>query len=352
MAEVSNTGVNTGAKKHYAWLDIAKALGVLATIVTHCFQSSVTSTLLTTVFFLLFFTAAGYTIKPVESARKLGKATWNDFTKMIVPSFFVFLLSGVYSWWTSSLRGEVPMWAHFVEKAKIFVGPDVPIMWFFIALFWAKLVYRILLTWFPRFRTIPILFLLALCLRFSPEHRLPLMLDVVPMLLIFMDEGQWIKWLDIFCEKNNGESWFIKYKWPVLVVSDLICAFIVYRWVFVRKYFTMLSARDYTVKTVIMDLAFLWLIVQGIKLVQNLKIMGPLRLLGKHTLGFIYIHFLDAYWLVQLIAILMAKMGTESPYVLFVIRFTVICILLAICVYIQKFGKEKIALLRAKSKTK
>lgn len=335
-------GNNTVKKVHYGWLDIAKALGILSTIVTHCFQTSVTVCLWTTVLFLLFFIATGYTIKPVDSMKKLGRGTWNDFTKMVVPSFFVFLLSGVYSWWTSSLRGEVPMWAHFVEKAKIFVGPDVPIMWFFIALFWAKLVYRILLTWFPRFRTIPILFLGALCLRFSPEHRLPLMIDVVPMLLIFIDEGQWLKQLDLFCDRNKDEKWFIRFKWPALIVSDLLCALIVYRWVFVRKYFMIISARDYTVKTVIMDIAFLWLLVQVCKLVQNLKILEPLKALGRHTLGFIYIHFLDAYWLMQLIYIFMAKIGTESPFVLFVIRFTTICILLAACVYIQRFFKEKI----------
>lgn len=334
-----------GTKKIYPWLDLAKAIGLLGTIISHCFQASVEICCFSTSIFFMFYIAAGYTIKPVDSVKKFGKSTWNDFKKMIVPSFLVFLLSGVYSWWTSSLRGEVPMWAHFVEKARIFVSPDVPIMWFFIALFWGKLIYRVLLTWFPRFRTIPILFLTALCLRYSPEHRLPLMIDVVPMVLIFMDEGYWIKQLDMFCVSHASVNWFEKSKWIVLSLSDIVCLAIVYRCIVVRKYFMLLSARDYTAKTVIMVVALMWLLVQLCKLVQNSSFIRPLILLGKHTLGFIYLHFLDGYWLMPIVGLLVGYLGVSeahSDLVSFAFRFVGLCCGTALCVCIQKVVKEKI----------
>lgn len=76
-----------GTKQRVAWLDIAKGIAILCTIVGHTVSyGSRARNLIFSFHMPLFFLLAGYTIRPA-CGKDLAAATWKDFKRLYIPVF-------------------------------------------------------------------------------------------------------------------------------------------------------------------------------------------------------------------------------------------------------------------------
>ena len=325
MAEV---GINTTSKR-IEWLDIAKAVAIMGTIGGHTFTQQTLLVCLSYTCFAMFWIISGYTIKPCNGVRGLLNRTLADFKKMIIPAFLVCLLSGVLA----TLSGEYRDWNALINNLKqsvtFFVSSNPGMLWFFWALFWAKLLYRIMLK-LGNFRYIPMIILLVLSLVYSPMHRFPVLLDVSPVGMLFLEMGHLLK----VCDRKIANV--SKVKQLLIEGGVLVLALLgTYYLTWTRRLYIDLAGRDYTLQALLQCVCLMLLVLFVCKIISLTPASDFISEVGQHTFGILLLHFLDGYWLSPIVEILFDATGFSNVFLYFGIRVVLLLIVTFVFVKLQ-----------------
>lgn len=80
--------LETQIKKRIDWLDIAKGIAIICTIIGHSVEKNKIGVFIFSFHMPLFFILSGYTLKKIQFSE-LPKATLKDFLRLILPVFAV-----------------------------------------------------------------------------------------------------------------------------------------------------------------------------------------------------------------------------------------------------------------------
>lgn len=217
----------SGKGKRLEWIDIAKGIGILAMLVGHNIESI--ESFVYSFHMPLFFILAGYTIKPLEKGE-LKKATYKDFQRLIIPCIITRFMVLVYD---CVHFGEGILHELYIFAGSLLWGghngsffgrelPNVGRIWFLLALFWAKMIYRVLLDKIDDKKRMAFLTLLAFGSMYIGvnEIRLPQSMDLVFVSLLFMEIGRLIKNNRVCRRINNAMLLVIFAIWTFLACNQ------------------------------------------------------------------------------------------------------------------------------------
>ncbi|MGN1167358.1 MAG: acyltransferase family protein [Lachnospiraceae bacterium] len=190
---------NSKVEDRLDWLDIAKGIEIICTIIGHTVAfGERTRNLIFSFHMPLFFLLAGYTIKPIQSNSFSGFIK-KDFVRLIIPVFIIQCINLVVStlikgepfvnslwdiicpilWGNATNYGPLP----FSVPLKVY---GIGALWFLIALFWARCFYRLFDYKIKEYRFIILLVFAFLGMWIGSIIRLPHCLDMMPLILLFM----------------------------------------------------------------------------------------------------------------------------------------------------------------------
>lgn len=317
-------------KKRIEWLDVAKTIAILGTIGSHTFAGRPLLHCVSYTLFVIFWLTSGYTIRPCNGMRGLINCTLKDIKRMIIPSFFICIFSAVLA----TLVGEYCNWETLVNNIKnhalFFVSSNPGMLWFFWALLWAKLLYRIFLK-MGYFRYIPMVILVVLAMIYSPEHRLIMMLDVTPVGVLLLEFGHLLKCADV---KMKALSVKKQYLIEVLITAIAVAGSFYLTWE--KRLYIDLSGRDYTVLAILQCVCLMIFVLVICKELCKTPLVQPLSEIGQHTFGILLLHFLDGYWISPITDRLFELVGFSNDFIYFGIRVALLIIVTQICVKIQE----------------
>ncbi len=192
-------------RKRIEWLDIAKGIGILTVVASHCIAISDTLCQLIFVFHMpLFFLLSGYTFSAKDS---FPKTLFKKARALLVP-FFLYFAVGVLT------VMAIPVWRQAVTSEAllrdiVFATPNTAqnsSIWFLVCLFFVTIVYYILHK-LPLWMQIPLIAVLFYCgmwyakVRFQypvwNNPRLPFVLDILPAGMVFYALGHYARRWDI-----------------------------------------------------------------------------------------------------------------------------------------------------------
>lgn len=181
------------------WLDIAKGLTIICTIIGHTvlFGSQIRN-LIFSFHMPLFFLIAGYTIKKI-AMNQLWVATVKDFKRLIVPCIGLRILNAGFDFFVNHRTFKEVffdnlmrfLWGNgneYVYGDFEFLG--IGVIWFLIALFWGKLFYRIMMQMVPSYRMMFLLFGTFGSILVGQRIRLPQGVDLIFLIMFFMECGK------------------------------------------------------------------------------------------------------------------------------------------------------------------
>ena len=175
-------------KKRIDWLDIAKGIVIICTIIGHSVGKDRIIVFIFSFHMPLFFILSGYTIKKIPLSQ-FKKATIKDFIRLIIPIFVVFAIDFILQ----ILFFDKSAFSLIKTDIKKFIwgtcNRGVGRLWFLVALFYSKFFFRLVLNKIPKYREI---FLLVGTYIFSvPGLKIetPQNLDLIFVAMLFMDIG-------------------------------------------------------------------------------------------------------------------------------------------------------------------
>lgn len=183
-------------KPRIEWMDIAKAIAILAMVEGHVVPyGGYMRNWIYSFHMPLFFLLTGFTIKPVSSGRELLRAVKKDFLRIMLPCIVTQGVNGLLSYLiydevavdSLRLRMEQLFWGSAIE---VYGHSSLGMIWFLTALFWTKFLYYLVCLLFPtKYKGAVFLFLGLLGKMLSNYERyLPQALDVacVAVLLVYI----------------------------------------------------------------------------------------------------------------------------------------------------------------------
>lgn len=286
-----------GEKKRIEWIDIAKGIAIVCTIAGHTVPyGSALRNLIYSFHMPLFFFLCGCTLRPVQSGE-LKKAAHQDAKRLLIPVTIVVLADLIAEVLTkdaafSEAIVRLPLkliWGNAMDSsaAPTSLGinlPSVGQVWFLLALFWVKQVWRITERNISEQRLLVFTIAAFAGVLASKKVWLPQSLDIVPVALFFVEAG----YLLTHSESNS----FIK--------SPISGAAAFFAWIYLSWYkglHLILATRDYpyTIMCLIVSLVGIITMIQLSQALSGLKISGILSFLGRHSLALLCIHDLDNY---------------------------------------------------------
>lgn len=286
------------SKERIQWLDVAKGIAIICTIIGHTVAfGSQTRNLIFSFHMPLFFLLSGYTIKTI-SKDKMFSATWKDFKRLVFPFFvlgFVNVLLLVMledAEFIPCLKLQIKrfMWGNGNDYLEILFEPPIKmfgvgVIWFLVALFWGKLAYRIFDRTVSKNRVIFLMFLSFIGIWISNVTRLPQCFDMIPLIMLFIEGGRIIR------EEVNPDS----IVWKCL---GIISFFIWIYFAWDKGIYIELATRKYPYTMLSVLIAFLGCIcvIQFSQAIEKLKISEPLIFVGKNSLELLCIHYLDLFY--------------------------------------------------------
>lgn len=286
------------SKQRILWLDIAKGIAIICTIIGHtvAFGSQIRN-LIFSFHMPLFFLLSGYTIKTI-SKDKMISATWKDFKRLIIPFFFMGIINVLLlvvlknAHFFPSLKLQIKrfMWGNGNDYLGDLCSPPimmfgVGVIWFLVALFWGKLAYRIFDRTVSKNRLIFLLFLSFVGIWISNVARLPQCIDMIPVIMLFIEGGRIIR-DDVDTDSNV---------WKCLGIISFF-VWIYFAWD--KGIYIELATRKYPYTMLSVLIAFLGCIcvIQLSQAIENIKIVRLLIYVGKYSLDLLCIHYLDVYF--------------------------------------------------------
>ena len=275
--------METQIKKRIDWLDIAKGIAILCTIIGHSFGKNRIGVFIFSFHMPLFFILSGYTIKKIPPAE-FKKSTFKDFKRLIIPIFIVFAVDFLLQILFCD-KALVPL---LKSDIKRFIwgtcNRGVGRLWFLVALFYSKFCFRLVLNKIPKYREI---FLLVGTYIFSvPGLKIetPQNLDLIFVAMLFMDAGYHLR--------NSVDEDSSKLE-KVGIAAFFIWTYLVWE----KNIYTDLAQRLYSPLAIIAALCGSLCVIQLSKLFECSKfLVKVLGFFGKWSLDLLCIHQLDGYW--------------------------------------------------------
>lgn len=194
MDEKSVAGIK---KPRIAWIDIAKAIAILAMIEGHVVvYGGYARNLIYSFHMPLFFILTGYTVKQVTCLREFLTAVKKDFLKIMLPCIATQAVNGLLSYLiydetaidSLRLRIEQLFWGSAID---VYGHSCLGMIWFLVALFWTKVLYYIVcLTFRSKYNGAVFLALAVAGKMLSVYGKyLPQSLDIVCVAVLFVYIG-------------------------------------------------------------------------------------------------------------------------------------------------------------------
>lgn len=280
------------------WLDIAKGIAIICTIIGHTVEfGSRTRNLIFSFHMPLFFILAGFTIKQI-SGQEIPSAMKKDFRRLILPVFLVRMIDAGYSIFFENEKFFYALWDNvkrimwgngneyeMILFSKKLQMPKVGVVWFLIALFWGKLAYRLCLIYIKRNRAIFLLMLAFAGIWIGTKCRLPQGMDMIPVIMLFMECGHFLK------DKVDMES----FEWTKIGVISFFV------WIYLtvdRGIYIEMALRQYPYSMVCVLIAIMASIavIQFCQSIEHTAVAKPLAFIGKNSLLLLCIHHFDEYF--------------------------------------------------------
>lgn len=275
--------METQIKKRIDWLDIAKGIAIICTIIGHSFGKNRIGVFIFSFHMPIFFILSGYTLKKIQFSE-FTKAIFKDFKRLIIPVFVVFVIDFILQ----ILFSNKSPFSLMKSDVKRFIwgtcNRGVGRLWFLVALFYSKFFFRIVLNKIQKYREI---FLLLGTYIFSVpglKIELPQNLDLIFVAMLFMDAG--------YILRNSVDE-----NSPKIEKLGIGCFFV---WVFLvwnHKVYTDLAQRLYPPLAIVAALCGSLCVIQLSKIFECSKFLTKIiGFFGKWSLDLLCIHQLDGYF--------------------------------------------------------
>lgn len=314
MEAIGKNAGDDARKSRVEWLDIAKGLAIICVIVGHTAVSGEGIRNLIFSFHLpLFFIIAGFTIKRI-SMTEIKQSLKKDFMRLILPVFLMRSINLAISMIfyhepfaeTFLINIYSILWGNgndYVPFSSSFKFWGVGEIWFLIALFWAKLLYRIFDNYIIHYRFIVLLLLAFGGMWTGSVVRLPQCMDMMPLILLFMECGRYLR-NEVDMQSKAWEK--------TGVAAFFIWIFLVWN----KEIYIEMATREYPYFMVSVLLAVLGsiVVIQFSQALGQLRWSKALAFLGRNSLILLCIHHLDWY-VPQLWTVTIFKEGSSLIFV-------------------------------------
>lgn len=272
-------------KPRLLWLDAAKGLAILLTIVGRTLNGALRD-MIYSFHMPLFFILAGYSLKPLEG--ELLPALRKDAKRLLLPVVFVCLLRLGFSTVTdpAGFPGHLRqtllslLWGNGCARYSL---PGIGIVWFLTALFLSRQLYRLLAAKVTNFRLLFCFVLAFFGMYIGRYVWLPQSLDLVFVALLFLEAGSLYR-------RAESEA-------PKLLPALGCVCFCLWVYATYHRHLSMeMSIREFHLSVICLLVAMagsVW-IIQLMQAAEGFSfLMKPLAFLGRHSLALMCVHSLD-----------------------------------------------------------
>lgn len=279
--------MNNQTKYRIAWLDIAKGIAILCTIIGHIvpFGSHIRN-IIFSFHMPLFFVVSGYTIKQIPFSS-LKSATFKDFKRLIIPFCFIKIIETFIGIIQLHVPVKECIYTHFLgfiwgNGCNYWKFPGIGAIWFFLTLFYSKLLFRVFLSLIKKNRGICLMFFSFLSILIGNKIWLPQNIDLIFPAMFFMYAG--------YIYKNNVQE-DSKYTHIFGIIAFVIWTYMAWN----KGVYIELATRHYPMYMICLLIALCgaFCIIQFSESIEELKISKPLIFLGKNSFDLLCIHHLD-----------------------------------------------------------
>lgn len=284
---------DTTTKKRMGWLDIAKTIAMVTVVTVHSTKEFSLPMLVCVSFCMQIFAAsAGVTIKKIDW-KDIPSATWKDCKQLFIPYAICYVIMQFLLGYT----GRKVAKPFYMYLLGIFIDDNPGMIWFLSALFWGRLMYRVLLH-IPHEvgRIITVIACTITGIILGNYFNVPLRIDVAMVCLLFIEEGYQIGRL---IKNNPGVLNKPKWYYAIVLVGIIIWAIIV-PGLHSTISFASIGARynpfpGFLAAPVILPLMFLLA-----EAFESVKYVGQfMEWFGRNTYTFFFIHFFDEFWILK-----------------------------------------------------
>lgn len=279
-------------KRRIDWVDSAKGVAILGTIVSHSVeQGTLLRNFLFSFHMPLFFILSGFTANPVNDKKSLLAKTKKDLIKLICPVFII--AAARYAYYFLFLTDHSAYSAYILLK-KLIVSlywstsvqsfDAVGALWFLICLFMAKLIFNLHNIYFKNDKNKGLCFILGILgiILGYLGKRLPFNFDITLVAVLFITIGY------------TTRTYFNKIKNKSLVY--LLLAIIIWEACLLNGQFIELKTRNYgaNLLTTIEAVCGTFVVCYICNVVNEKKIIKKvLNFLGINSLIILCIHSID-----------------------------------------------------------
>lgn len=281
------------SKKRMGWLDIAKTIAMVTVVTVHSTKEFSLPMLVCVSFCMQIFAAsAGVTIKKIDW-KDIPMATWRDCRQLFIPYAICYVVMQFLLGYTDR-EPALPFYRYLVG---IFTDADPGMIWFLSALFWGRLMYRVLMYIQSEWgRVIAVIACTLLGIILGNYFNVFLRIDVAMVCLLFIEEGYQIGRLT-----KTMPGVLNKPKWYYAVVLLGIVAWsIIVPGLQSTVSFASIGARynpfpGFLAAPVILPAIFLLA-----EAIEKVKYVGSfMEWFGRNTYTFFFIHFFDEFWILK-----------------------------------------------------
>lgn len=282
------------AKKRMGWLDIAKTIAMVTVVTVHSTKEFSLPMLVCVSFCMQIFAAsAGVTIKKIDW-KDIPKATWRDCKQLFIPYSVCYVVMQFLLGYTGR-EEALPFYKYLLG---IFTDDNPGMIWFLSALFWGRLIYRVLLHIPSEWgRIISVIVCTIIGMVLGNNFNVILRIDVALVCLLFIEEGYQIGRLTkAIPGVLNKPKWY----YAVVFVGIVIWTIIVPGMQSTTS-FASIGARynpfpGFLAAPVILPAMFLLA-----EALEKVKYVGSfMEWFGRNTYTFFFIHFFDEFWIMKI----------------------------------------------------
>lgn len=320
-------------KDRIVWIDVAKAIAILAMIVGHVVEyGNEVRDLIFSFHMPMFFVLTGLTMKPVNSWRDIGKQVKKDFMHIMLPCIIVEILNMLLSIVINGkeigseavILLERLIWASAVD---VYVYPAMGALWFLVVLFWTKLLFSVIQLLFPEPYNGMIFLASALFGKVVSTYVwLPQSFDIVLVCVIFVYAGHLLMKYHDFFERH--------------MLKIAIIAFVTWMLCWQELIYIEIGTRSYPMFVLCIGEAlagcyFIFCLSKAIAVRE--KFAYVLSLIGRHTLLILCVHYLDWSF-----AFIWKREVTFYTCILRVVCDLAVTAVILLVAYLAKLGRRRV----------